>query len=93
TTGVTRFTVGVAAPADGESYDVTFTDETAQDITVPATAYLRKDATFPSTGSLAATIAAGDDLMVRVVHNGDHANDTLAVETLMPEAVLQYADA
>lgn len=88
TSGVTRITVGTAAPADGETYDVTFTDETAVDTTVPGTAYFRKDVTI----TLATTIAAGDDLMVRVVHNGAHANDSLAVDTLMPETVFQYAD-
>lgn len=93
TSGVTRITVGTAAPADGETYDVAFTDETAVDTTVPGTAYFRKDVTFPSSGSLATTIAAGDDLVVRIAHNGAHANDTLAVDTLMVEAVFQYADA
>lgn len=93
TTGVTRITVGTAAPADGESYDVAFTDEPAVDTTVPGTAYLRKDVTFPASGNLATTIAVGDDLIVRIVHNGTHANDTLAVDTLLVNAVFQYADA
>ena len=87
TSGVARLAVSSYAIADAESYDSTYTTETAQDITVPATAYLRKDVTF----SLTSTIAVGDDLIVRVDHEGAHANDTLAVDLLLVSCVFQYA--
>jgi hypothetical protein len=58
------------------------TGETAQDITVPATARLRKDVTFPSAGSLTETVAADDILIVEVFHEGAHANDTLTAANL-----------
>jgi len=87
TTGVSRLAVSTYAIADTESYDSTYTTETAQDITVPATAYLRKDVTF----SLTSTIAVGDDLVTRIDHEGAHANDTLAVDTILFSAVFQYA--
>lgn len=92
TTGVARFTIGVGPPADGETYDVTFTDETAIDVTVPGTAYFRKDVTFPASGSLGATIAANDHLQIRIVKNGTHANDTVAAVTYMPKVRFQYSD-
>lgn len=90
TSGVTRLQVGTKAVADGESMNPgALTDETAQDITVPGTAYLRKRVTFAITE----TIAAGDVLIVEVFHDGDHANDTLAVNTLLFACGLEYTAA
>lgn len=89
TAGVTRLAVSTYTAADTESYDGSYTTETAQDITVPGTAYLRKDVTFSLTTS--GGLAAGDDLIVRVDHEGAHANDTLAADTLLFAAVLQYS--
>lgn len=89
TSGVTRLAVSTYAIADAESLDSTYTTETAQDVTVPGTAYLRKDVTF----SLTSTIAAGDELIFRIDHEGANANDTLAAETLLVAAVFQYANA
>ena len=79
TSGVTRLVVGTKAVADGESLNPTLTDETAQDITVPGTAYLRRDVTF----ALTETLAANDLLIIEIYHAGAHANDTLAVNTLL----------
>ena len=94
TTGVTRLVAGAVCVAnDAASFDATFTDETAQDITVPATAYNDKLVTFPTSGSLsAASIAAGKLLFVHLQHAGTHANDTLAVDTLVSGLWLSYAD-
>lgn len=89
TSGVSRLAVSSYTAADTESYDGSYTTETAQDITVPATAYLRKDVTFDITSGP----AAGDDLIVRIDHEGAHANDTLAVDTILFSAVFQYATA
>ena len=89
TAGVARLAVSSYAIADAESYDTTYTTETAQDITVPGTAYMRKDVTF----SLTSTIAVGDDLVVRIDHEGAHVNDTLAVDLLAVSTVFQYATA
>jgi hypothetical protein len=90
TSGVTRFSVATARSADAASFNpASLTAETSQDITVPATAYLLKYVTFPSTGSLAVTPQAGDILIVQVFHEGTHANDTLAVNSLVMEAWLQ----
>lgn len=85
TTGVTRLSVASKAVADAESINPTLTSETAQDITVPGTAYLRKKVTFALTEAL----AAGDVLIVSVYHEGAHANDTLAVNTLLINAYLE----
>lgn len=87
TSGVARLAVSSYRTADAASYDGSYTTETAQDITVPATAYLRKDVTFTIT---TASIAAGDDLVVRCDHEGAHANDTLATDLLLFSTVLQY---
>jgi hypothetical protein len=94
TTGVARVTVGTVAVAAGESYNPgAFSDETAQDLTMPGTAYLRLDATFPTSGTLASAPAAGDDLLLRITHNGAHANDTLAVDLLVLGVVFAYTGA
>lgn len=85
TSGVTRLQVGVKDVSDAESLNPTLVDETAQDVTVPGTAYLRKDVEFNLT-----TDPAGEDiLIVEVFHDGDHANDTLAVNTLLLGAYLE----
>lgn len=85
TSGVTRLGVGTKAVADTESLNPgALTDETKQDITVPGTAYLRKDVTF----TLTETLAASDLLVVEIFHEGSHGNDTLAVNTLLMGAWL-----
>lgn len=87
TSGVTRLNVGYAPIADAESLNpASLTDGTAQDITVPATAYLRKDVTFSLTG-----LAGADLVIVEIFHEGSHANDTLAVNTLLLGAWLEAA--
>lgn len=85
TSGVTRMSVATKDPADGETVNVSFTSETAQDVAVPGTAYLRKDISFTLTNAP----AAGDLLIVSVFHEGAHANDTLAVNTLLLGAWLE----
>lgn len=86
TSGVTRLNVGYSPIADAESLNPSaLTDSTAQDITVPATAYLRKDVTFSLTG-----LAGADIVLVEIFHEGTHANDTLAVNTLLLGAWLEF---
>jgi hypothetical protein len=96
TSGVTRLTLGTVCIAnDAASLDpASFTDETAQDITVPGTAYNDKVVTFPTSGNLgsSANIAIGKLLIVRFQHNGTHANDTLAVNTLLAGLWFSYSD-
>lgn len=90
TSGVTTLGIGTAVPADTESYNPgSYTTETDQDITVPGTAYLRKDVTF----TLASGPAASDDLLVRVRHNGTATNDTLNADTILFSAVFEYTTA
>lgn len=86
TTGVTTMGVATKAVADGESLNPSsLTAESDIDVTVPATAYLRKEVQF----SLTETVAADDILIVRVRHNGTAGNDTLAVNTLLLAAYFQ----
>lgn len=88
TTGVTRLSVGTKAVADTESLNPgALTQETAQDITVPGTARLRKKVTF----SVSETLAADDLVLVEIFHEGAHANDTLAVNTELYGAYLKVA--
>lgn len=90
TSGVTRLSASTKAVATAEALNPgSLTAETAQDITVPATARLRHDVTIPSAGSLAETVAADDLLLVELFHEGAHANDTLAVNTELHEAWLE----
>jgi hypothetical protein len=63
------------------------TAETVQDITMSATAYRPTDVTF----TLTTTPAAGSDLVVKIQHNGARAQDTLAADSLLLNAVFQYS--
>lgn len=86
TSGVTTLSVATKAVADAESLNPSsLTDETDQDITVPGTAYLRKEVSF----TLSEALAADDLLIVEIFHVGDATNDTLAVNTLLFGAQLQ----
>jgi hypothetical protein len=86
TTGVTRLSVASKDIADAESINpASLTAETAQDITVPTTARLRKDVTFTMTD----TPVADDIKIVEIFHEGAHANDTLAVNTELLAAYLE----
>jgi hypothetical protein len=88
TSGVTSLNVSNKAIAsDAEALDVALTADTQQDITVPATSKMTKEVTF-TVGDLA-NIAGDDLLVVEIFHDGDHANDTLAVNTLLYEAFLR----
>ena len=87
TSGVTTLGLATKPISNAVAYDAALTAETDQDITVPATAYKRDDVTF----TLTPTLAAGDDLLVRIRHNGTATNDTLAVDTLLFNAVFQYS--
>lgn len=88
TTGVSRWNVANKCVAnDAESYNVSLTSDTAQDITVPGTARLTKKVTF-TVGDLA-NLAANDIVYVEVYHNGAHANDTVAVDSELYAAYLR----
>lgn len=82
---VARVSTAYAAIANGESMNpAALTDVTAQDLSVPTTTYQRTDATFSLSG-----LAADDDLIVGVYHEGAHANDTVTVDTLVLGAWLE----
>jgi hypothetical protein len=86
TTGISRWVVGTAPAADGATLNPgSLTDETAQDITVPGTAYFRKDVTF----TLTTPPVANGMLIVEIHHNGAHVNDTVAVNSLLQGAYLE----
>lgn len=88
TSGVTRLNVSTKSVAkDAESYNVSLTADTAQDITVPGTARLTKEVIF-TVGDLT-NIVADDLLVVELFHEGSHGNDTLAVNTELVEAFLR----
>lgn len=77
---VARMQVSSKAVADGETINPgSLTAETAQDVTMPSTAYFRKEASFTLTD----TLVAEDLLIVEVFHDGDHANDTVDEADLM----------
>lgn len=86
TSGVTTMGMATKPISNAAVYDAALTAESDVDITVPGTTYTRKDQSY----TLTPTVAAGDDLLVRIRHNGTAANDTLAVDTLMFNAVFQY---
>jgi hypothetical protein len=89
TSGVTRLSIGhkaVQSKATAESLNpASLTAIAAQDITVPGTAYLAQEVSF----TVSETLADEDELIVEVYHEGAHANDTLAVSTLLVDAFLE----
>lgn len=89
TTGDWRLVLGTAVPADGESMDVTFSDETAVDTTVPGTAYQRDEISVSITGT---TPAVGDLLMLRVLRDADNAADDLAADLNILGIWFSYSD-
>jgi hypothetical protein len=90
TSGVTRMQVYANAVANTEAFGGGSWSNgnplTAQDVTVPGTALVRKDVTFSVSG-----LVGGDVLVLAIAHDGAHANDTLAVNTLLYGAWLEPA--
>jgi hypothetical protein len=84
---VTSFFVSTKVRDTAATWDTALTDETVVDTTLSTTAYQPSDVSF----SLTTTPAAGKDLVVRIRHNGTRTQDTLAVDSLLFQAVFQYA--
>lgn len=87
TSGVFRVNTEFATAKDAEDQDQTLTASTAQEITVPGTAYLQDRVTFTAN---IPTLEPGDILYGAVHRDGDHANDTLAVPALLVAVLLSY---
>jgi hypothetical protein len=76
TTGNARFNVKTLKVADGGSTNpAALNAVTSQDVIIPSTANLKKRVTFAVS---AESWAAGDTVIVEVMREGAHANDTLA---------------
>lgn len=91
-TGAVSVSVATSSQTDGETFDAALTAEAFQSITVPGTARLNKDVTFPATGSLTPTIAAGDTLTVKVTRDGAGASatDSCTGVLVLLETVFEY---
>jgi hypothetical protein len=89
TSGVTSLAIehkSIQTKATAESLNpALLTAITTQDITVPGTAYDAKEVSFTVTE----TLAAEDELVVSVFHDGDKAEDTLATDTILIDAILE----
>jgi len=86
TTGVTRISVTHTDVNNGENFNVAVTESiTAIDTTVPGTAFEAEDITF----TLSTQPSADDTMDIEIFHEGAHANDTLAVPTLLVSARLE----
>lgn len=83
---VTSFIVATKAVGTAATWDAALTAETVQDLTLAATAYQPGDLTF----TLSTTPVAGGDLTVQIEHNGTRSQDTLAVPSILFQAVFQY---
>lgn len=92
TTGTTRMGVQSRVIAnDAESLNQALdTTVASQDVAMPATAFMNKEVSFtlPTSGN-GFPVTAKYLLLVRIIHEGDHANDTLAVNTLLIDAQLE----
>ncbi len=84
---VTSFIVATIVVDTAAGWDASaLTAETVQDLTLQTTAYRPSDLTF----TLTTTPAAGKDLIVEIEHNGTRSQDTLAVDSLLFQAIFQY---
>lgn len=92
TSGTVSVSVASSSQADGATFDTALTAEAFQSITVPGTARLNKDVTFPSSGSLTPTIVAADTLTVRVTRDGAGASatDSCTGVLVLLETVFEY---
>ena len=86
TSGVVRWIVGTAVVAAGASEDTAYTLEAAQNLTVPATARARFDATF----NLSTTVLAGADLNFTIRRDGGNAADTCTQQAFIWAATFLY---
>ena len=85
---VTSFIVASIARDTTAGWDASaLTAETVQDLTLQTTAYRPSDLTF----TLSTTPVAGDDMLFKIQHNGTRTQDTLAVDSLLFQAVFQYS--
>jgi hypothetical protein len=86
TAGVTRMALAYTPVANGEqmNFGAWLTTLASQDITVPGVAYQRKDVVFALTG-----LVGADLIEFMVFREGNHANDTLTVPTLLFGAWLE----
>lgn len=90
TSNAARWAVSTKAVANGSSLNPgSLTAETAQNITVPGTANLRTDVTFPTSGNIGETVAANNILLVEIARVGSNAGDTLTVPADLVAAWLQ----
>ena len=86
TTGVTRISVTHTDVNNGDNFNVAVTESIAAiDTTVPGTAFEAEDITF----TLSTQPSADDTLDIEIFHVGIHANDTLAVDTLLVSARIE----
>ncbi len=85
---VTSFIVATIAVDTSAGWDASaLTAETVQDLTLQTTAYRPSDLTF----NLSTSPTPGNDLIVEIEHNGSRSQDTLAVDSLLFQAVFQYS--
>ncbi len=85
---VTSWIVSSIARDTAAGWDASaLTAETVQDLTLQTTAYRPSDLTF----TLSTTPVAGGDMIFSLEHNGSRSQDTLAVDSLLFQAVFQYS--
>jgi hypothetical protein len=88
TTGhVSRWIVSTKARDTSATWDTALTAETAQNLTMSATAYRPQDVSF----TLSTTPVAGADLVFNIERNGSNVADTLTVTAFLFSAVFQYS--
>lgn len=87
--GAVRLNVASSVIAVGASEDPAYTSETAQNVTVPGTALLRKDTTFV----LSTVPVAGSDLNVKVSREGGNVADTCTGQAFILQVVFDYTPA
>ena len=89
TTGDSRLSCSALPTTNGESLNRAKQTVTAQDITVENVAFETKEVSFDLPTITAFPVVAKDILDIELFHEGAHANDTLAVNTLIKEAYLE----
>lgn len=87
TTGhVSRWIAASKAVSTAATWDAALTAETAQNLTMPTTAYEPASVSF----TLSTTPVGGNSLLFYVERNGSNAADTLTVDAYLFKAVFEY---
>lgn len=92
TTGNCRLTASYQTVAVGASMDPSAAEETLTAVDSPTDATARDLNETDLGAATAGNFTVDDEVMLKLLRSGGHANDTLAAECLLESLIFEYAD-